>query len=234
MQLLPFKERVKRRLRSMLNVDTVSEEDAAPGSVVIDGMGHRAYVGTLWDTMGSLQFRFMIEQGLKPSDVFLDVACGSLRGGVRFIPYLETGNYLGIDIKRELIEVGIEKELGEALYELKKPEFVVSDVFEFDRFSKQPDFALAQSLFTHLLERDILLCMKNLRAKAKSNTKFFATFFECDQPARNNPSHSHPYLNFAYTRQQMASFGEISGWAPHYIGNWNHPRGQKMFEYSPK
>ena len=56
--------------------------------------GHRDYVGAHWEELGSLQFRFMVDQGLLPHHVLVDIACGSLRGGVHFIPYLDPGNYL--------------------------------------------------------------------------------------------------------------------------------------------
>jgi hypothetical protein len=44
-------------------------------------LGHREYVGGLWEAMGKLQFDFLISRGLKPEHVFLDIACGPLRGG---------------------------------------------------------------------------------------------------------------------------------------------------------
>ena len=202
------------------------------GRVVVDGKGHREYVGGAWDRVGALQLRFMIDRGLRPDHVLLDIACGSLRAGVHFIPYLEPGNYLGIDIKRELIDAGIKEELGEELYGLKKPEFVVSDAFEFFRFSKQPDFAIAQSLFTHLIERDILLCLSNLRAVAKSDSKFYATFNRC-KARKKNPDQSHPHKVFRYTPELMRSFGERTAWSSRYIGEWDHPGGQVMIEYFP-
>ena len=68
--------------------------------------GHRRFVGgndEFWDLIRELQFRFLVERGLAPSDTFIDVACGSLRGGVNFIRYLEPGRYLGIDKYIELV-----------------------------------------------------------------------------------------------------------------------------------
>jgi len=158
------------------------------------------------------------------------VACGSLRGGVRFIPYLEPGNYLGIDMQSRLIDAGVRKELGEKLSALKQPEFVVSDRFEFDRFSKRPDFAIAQSLFSHLTAGDISLCLRNLRAVAKPGTRFYASFFETERPLKNAEK-SDPHGKFLYSRDQMSQFGAECGWSSRYIGDWNHPREQKMFEY---
>jgi ubiquinone/menaquinone biosynthesis C-methylase UbiE len=227
-----LKQIVRTRLLQLLHVNPTSIDDNV-GSELVGDMGHRQYVGGLWEVLGRLQFRFMIEQGLQPQHVFLDIACGSLRGGVRFIPYLDRGNYLGLDIQQRLIDIGIRHELGPQLNEIKKPEFVVSDAFEFGRFSKQPDFALAQSLFTHLTEADIALCLRNLRSKAKSKTKFYATFFESEQPMKN-PEHSHSHKNFFYTQKQMTQFGEASGWFTRYIGDWKHPRRQMMLEYSIK
>jgi len=49
---------------------------------------HRGFVGGMWDEIGQLQFEYMRSKGLSPEARFIDVACGSLRGGRLFIPYL--------------------------------------------------------------------------------------------------------------------------------------------------
>jgi hypothetical protein len=59
------------------------------------------------------------------------------------------------------------------------------------------------------------------------------TFFEADRPVKN-PKRSHPHAGFAYTRDQMTEFGAACGWATRYIGDWNHPRQQKILQYSVK
>ena len=115
--------------------------------------GHRRFVGGVadtWDVIGELQFRFLLDRGLAPSDVLIDVACGALRGGARFIHYLEPGHYLGLDKHIELIVYGVAAELGIDVFREKRPRFVVSDSFEFDKFEGKPRFGIAQSLFTHL------------------------------------------------------------------------------------
>ncbi|MGH7056467.1 MAG: class I SAM-dependent methyltransferase [Acetobacteraceae bacterium] len=141
----------------------------------VGGEGPRGYVGGLWYTMGEMQFKFLVERGLLPDHTLLDIACGSLRLGIRVIPYLGTGNYLGIDIRGDLIEHGKTIELGSTLCRLKQPEFVVSESFEFAKFSKKPDIAVAQSLFSHLIAQDIALCLTNLAAHRKEGTVLYAT-----------------------------------------------------------
>lgn len=229
---------IKQKLeeyRAILN-EKMNEKTAAAippeGIETINAIGHRDYVGGLWEEVGQLQFNFLVAQGLKPEHTLLDIACGSLRGGVHFINYLNPGNYLGLDKEQELINRGIEHELGNAQQAEKQPEFVISDCFEFDHFSKVPDYAIAQSLFTHLVEADIKACLKNLKAFAgdKSLT-FFATFFECETPQKGELDTSHSHAKFEYTRAQMEQFGKETGWQVEYIGDWNHPRGQKVARF---
>ena len=62
----------------------------------IEAIGHRQYVGGNWDEIGNLQFNFLKSKGLKPESYLLDIACGSLRLGVKAIPYLNPDHYLGI------------------------------------------------------------------------------------------------------------------------------------------
>src|SRR6185369_9229408 len=106
----------------------------------VAALGHREYVGGKWDTLGKLQFEFLRSQGLQPQHVLLDIACGSLRGGVHFIPYLDARNYLGIDKEESLIAAGKEHELEAELLKRKRPQFAVSSAFEFEKFARRPDF----------------------------------------------------------------------------------------------
>ena len=192
-------------------------------------LGHRGYVGGMWDEIGRLQFEMMIRFGLRPHHCLLDIACGSLRGGVHFIDYLESGNYLGIDREESAIRLGIEKELGQAVYEAKKPEFIVSDAFEFSRFSKEPDFSLAQSLFTHLTADEIQFCLKQLSQHRAPGHTLLATFFEGNSD--RNQTTADYLANFSYSQDEMKAFGEGSGWKSTYIGAWNHPRNQMLMKY---
>lgn len=228
MGLASLKAMINRLRRGESGAGAPPEES---GDTIVDGIGHRSYVGGLWESLGSLQFRFLIDHGLEPQHVFVDIACGSLRAGVQFIPYLNAGNYLGIDVKQELIDAGIKDELGEKLYKLKRPEFVASENFEFARFSKRPSFALAHALFIHLTDEHILTCMRNLRAVVDPGAKLYVTYLESDKPRRTEWDH-HPFVIINHTRDQMIEFGRSTAWNARYIGNWGHPRGQIMVEYT--
>lgn len=203
------------------------------GEQAIKKLGHRDYVGGQWEEKGRLQFQMMVDQGLRPEHYLCDVACGSLRGGVHFIGYLQPGHYLGIEKEQMLIDAGVKEELGEEVFAARRPEFVVSDSFEFERFSARPDYALAQSLFTHLPPPLIGMCMQKLRGFIKPDGVFLATFFETDRPI-HNPSIPHDRHSFKYTRGEMEQFGREAGWRAEYIGDWGHPRGQQLIKYTPQ
>ena len=193
--------------------------------------GHRRYIGGAWDEIGTLQFDFLVSKGMLPQHHLLDIACGSFRLGVKAIPYLEAGHYLGIEKEQSLIDAGIEIELGEALMRDKTPELVVSSDFEFEKFSHLPDFAIAQSLFTHLTPEVINACFIKLRPRMKADTRFYATYF-LKKPGFKNPTKSHDHGFFAYTVEEMVAFGEAHGFVANYIGDWNHPRKQVIVEYT--
>ncbi len=173
----------------------------------------------------------MLKMGLKPDHVLLDVGCGALRGGGRFIEYLDAGNYLGLDSEKRLIDLGIKNEVSRGLIRRKSPEFVVSNNFEFERFSKRPDFAIAQSLFTHLRESDIRSCLEKLRAVIKRGGRLYATWFIVDEPHVNQADRSHSHRSFRYPCETIKTLGLQTGWQPRYIGAWGHPRNQKMVEF---
>lgn len=195
-------------------------------------LGHRRYVGGRWDEIGRLQFEFMLAQGLRPEQVFLDVGCGSFRGGVHFIPYLDAGNYLAIDKEEEIVRRGMERELGRELVESKRPEVVITDRFEFQRLSRKPDCSLSLSLFTHLSREDIERCLRNLRSFVNPGHRYFATFFEGGRDSDKTISHSLDH--FEYTRESMERFGLENGWEPTYIGAWGHPRDLMMILYTAR
>lgn len=194
---------------------------------------HRRMVGGAWEEIGSLQFEYMKSQGLRPDNVLLDIGCGSFRAGRLFIKYLDQGNYLGVDKQQELIREGRVHEVGEDLWEAKQPEVFASEDFDFSRFSKKPDYAIAQSLFTHLSTGDIRTCLKKLKEVAPAHCSLHATFFESTRKILNLlPSHSS--RRFEYTEAQMREMGESAGWQMTYVGNWNHPRNQHLVVYHSK
>ncbi len=200
---------------------------------------HRKVIGGMWDRIGQLQLDFLIAQGLSPSHRLLDVGCGAFRGGVKLIPYLDPGNYWGIDKNAALLDVGWSVELeGAGLTTLQPREQLVAlDDFEFVSLGVQFDYAIAQSVFTHLSLNRIRRCLARLAPCLDRGGRLYATFFEleagadreCDQVHEPGGMISHSDRSFYHYDQRDFAFA-IDGlpWEMRNLGDWGHPRGQRM------
>ena len=139
---------------------------------------HRRGVGADWDGVGKHQFDVLLSQGLSPQHRLLDIGCGSFRGGVHFIEYLDTGHYYGIEKEPSLLEAGRDLELTPRGLLDKKPHLHVIDDFDLDSVGNDLlfDFMLAKSVFTHLVPEDIELCLRRVMPRLRSDGTFLATY----------------------------------------------------------
>jgi SAM-dependent methyltransferase len=204
---------------------------------------HRRQVGGMWDEVGRLQSDFLVAQGLRPEHYLLDIGCGSLRGGVHFIRYLEPEHYWGIDRDVELLAAGKQIELPRYNLEERRPNLIEMSDFGFARLGRRFDFALAQSVFTHLPLNDIIRCLINVEQALRPGGRFYATFFENPAGKRNLEPISQPvrggqpvvsYFDRDHYHYDMDTFRWICAdteLEPDYIGDWNHPRSQKMLVF---
>ena len=154
---------------------------------------HKQEVGGNWEGIGKLQFQFLVKNGLLPTHKFLDIACGSLRGGIHFIDYLHPGHYKGLDINHSLIKAG-QLEIKKANLINKKPILLVDDQFTFTKFHTRFDFAIAHSLFTHLPINLIWRCLINVEKVLKIDGKIYATFFESKNKFTLDPIKQYPRI----------------------------------------
>jgi len=169
----------------------------------------------------------------------VDIGCGALRCGVPIIQYLEAGNYYGLDINASLIEAG-KCELTKEGLTAKYPTLLVNDKFEIERFGVSFDFAIAQSVFTHLDRNLILHCLVETRKVLTVGSKFFCTFFQAPWPGHTAPIQHQPggaVTNsdrdpFHYSFRELELLAETAGFSAELIGEWGHPRALQMLELS--
>lgn len=231
--LLERRERLDKKIRK-LEQEAKRADWGLPPADRIKKWGHRSYIGgpdlETWFGIGKHQYQYLVSKGLRPHHRFLDIACGSLRLGQYLIPFLESGRYFGIEGEEMLVRAGLEHEIMPELLAIKTPSFSFN--YDFDlTFIEGFDFAIAQSLFTHLTLDDIGKCFRNLRPKAGPDSTFFFTYFE--GASSDNPAESHAHKGWRYSVQELEAAATPHGWTMTNIGSWGHARNQKIAFVKP-
>lgn len=199
---------------------------------------HRDIIGGLWEALGTLQLDFLKQQGLQPGHTLIDIGCGSLRAGVPLTRYLDAGNYYGIDLRPELLEAGYDREIAAEGLAEKLPRDNLHATAEFDLsvFGIKFDYAIAQSVFTHMPISRLTDCLLAIRPNIKAGAPVYITFFE--RPEDADPSAplphepggivTHPGEDPYDVKPSALRAACPPGWSLEIIGEWNHPRDQRM------
>lgn len=184
---------------------------------------YMAYVGppTEYDFMGATQFRLLCTLGLRANQSMLDVGCGSLRAGRLFIAYLEEGRYFGIEPNAWLIEDAIAHQLGRELISMKKPQFDHNSEFRTNVFSRQFDFIVAQSIFSHTGSGLTAAALGNFKESLKPDGLIVVTFIEGNDDFRGD-GWVYPEC-VSFRRSTIRRFAHEAGLEITRIP-WYHPR----------
>lgn len=200
---------------------------------------HRDVIGGLWDELGDLQRDFLISRGVRPAHFLVDIGAGSFRAGVKLVPYLEAGHYYAIDSQLVLMQAGYENEIVPEGLAGRFPaaNFAANLSFDVSGFGRMFDFALAQSVFTHMPVRRLADCLVALAPFMRVGGMFYFTVFlagveAAGRPVKQMPGGmvTHPdrdpfHLTVADLQRVAAA---DAGWRMAGAGGWSHPRNQQM------
>jgi SAM-dependent methyltransferase len=102
-----------------------------------------------WQMKREFQLRFLREKGLLPSHEFLDLGCGTLRGGIPIIRYLETGRYVGVESRAKVLAEG-KKELQEQGCAAKAADLIWTPRLSEVHLDRRFDMTWAFSVLVHM------------------------------------------------------------------------------------
>lgn len=106
----------------------------------------------LWKMKRDFQIRFLRDMGLKPVHYLLDIGCGTLRGGIPLIGYLQDGHYVGVEVRANVLDEG-RKELREAGLEGKKPMLLLCPDISRLNVDRKFDYIWAFSVLIHMSDK---------------------------------------------------------------------------------
>lgn len=206
---------------------TNRRRDVADAASLKPGDDHyRAYVGPpdRYDIMGASQFGLLTALGMRDTSRVLDVGCGSLRVGKLLIPYLQAGKYYGLEPNRWLIDDARDFELGQDIFDIKRPTFRHEDDFSIHRFETSFDFIIAQSVLSHTGPSLTRRALDEISRALTPDGLAVLTFFQVsdgEAPAPATDAWLYPDI-LAYDQSTVRGFLEEVG-APSQL-SWWHPR----------
>lgn len=218
-RVLPYLRRVGRNLvlraryrdhtqfyREVVGRTAASDPDLAIGSASRQR----------WLALGQLQFDYLIEHGLEPQHRMLEIGCGNLRAGWRFIDHLDAGNYYGIDASPDILFAAQRTLIAQGLEE-KLPHLTpVQDLtFAFlpaGRF----DVVHAHSVFSHTPLEIIDECFAHVGRVMAPDAFFDLTF-----NATSGREHHVVREDFYYRPQTLIRLAERHGFSAELMEDWS-------------
>jgi SAM-dependent methyltransferase len=125
-------------------------------------------------------------EGLAPHHRFLDYGCGVMRTGRALIPYLEAGNYVGVDIAATRIDKGRELLAEMGMADSSYRAFPVTDCRLKELEGERFDFVWAQSVLTHMPLPEIRTMLRAMRPLLAPQGRFYFTFSEGESYRRRH------------------------------------------------
>jgi cyclopropane fatty-acyl-phospholipid synthase-like methyltransferase len=184
---------------------------------------YRAYVGPPkdYDLVSAMVFNLLTCLGLRQHHRVLDIGCGSLRSGRLLIPYLNKGNYFGVEPNRWLVEDGVANEIGSDLIKIKQPVFSFNTSMKEFKAPLNLDFALAQSIFSHCGKDLIEQWLIQMHSHLKDDGALMATFLINTEDFEGN-GWIYPGC-VGYKAETIAELAAKCGFEFRIL-NWAHPR----------
>ncbi|MFG3498793.1 class I SAM-dependent methyltransferase [Streptomyces sp. NPDC047928] len=175
-----------------------------------------------WLTIGRMQYDYLIGHGLKPQDRMLEIGCGNLRAGWRFIQHLEPGHYYGVDISPDIL-VEAKKTLVRYGLQDKVPYLTPVDDLTLD-FLPDGWFSVvhAHSVFSHSPLEVIDECLAHVGRVLAPDGFFDFTFDRTE-------GREHQVLreDFYYRTETLVALARKHGLAARFMDDWERlPHGQ--------
>ncbi len=115
-----------------------------------DGVGSGDY-----DVIGEIEFDVLRAYGLEPSSTLLDFGCGNGRLGIHVVPFLDRGEYIGVDVAPTFL-AHAERRLAPMTADGSRTIRLIHQTDEnFELADDSIDIACAFSVFTHMEHEDM-------------------------------------------------------------------------------
>jgi cyclopropane fatty-acyl-phospholipid synthase-like methyltransferase len=119
------------------------------------------------------QFDFLKARGLRSDQRLMDIGCGTLRGGIPLIDYLDAGHYVGIEARANVLDEA-RRELAESGLGHKRPVLIHAADLSEVRLETPIDVAWAFSVLIHMTDEIAEKCLDLVGRCLTADGEFFA------------------------------------------------------------
>ncbi|MEU6084777.1 class I SAM-dependent methyltransferase [Streptomyces sp. NPDC047108] len=181
-----------------------------------------------WLALGQMQFDYLIEHGLRPEHRMLEIGCGNLRGGWRFIQHLNSGHYYGIDISPDIL-MHAKKTVTERGLQDKLPHLTITGDLTLDFLpSEHFDVVHAHSVFSHSPLHVIDECLSHI-GRVLTPSGFFDFTFDRTE----GTEHQVLREDFYYRTETLLDLARQRGLYAQFMTDWERrPHGQSKIRVS--
>jgi SAM-dependent methyltransferase len=168
-----------------------------------------------WRKIGQVQFDYLVQHGLQPDDHLLEIGCGNLRAGWRFINYLDPAHYFGVDSSADVI-LAAQDTLVERGLAGKVPHLTVVNDMEYAFLPEHHfDVVHAHSVFSHCPLSVIEDCFAHVGRLMKPEGIFDFTFYR---------THGKEYVrlreNYYYRAETLIDAANRHGLNARVMDDW--------------
>lgn len=181
---------------------------------------HRRFVGPVqrWPHSADHQLWIVQQAGYTPESTVVDLGCGSLCAASRLIPWLNTGNYTGVDPRMDVVEEALVREDLTDVAEWRKASFVEGSAVDTPRLVEDgaiphaPDLILMHSIFSHMRRPLAVESLTAMREAFAPTSVVVATFLISH---RDDSADGEPWVYpglVAYTLASVRQTAAQAGW----------------------
>ena len=132
-----------------------------------------------WKSKRNAQIDYL-KQFIGPEHYFLDLGCGTLRGGVPIIRFLQEGHYYGVEARAEVVEMAREELANERLGH-KNPRLIHASDLSKITIGRKFDFIWAHSVLIHMTDEILEGCLHGVSAHLDESGQFYCNVNLGDQ-----------------------------------------------------
>jgi SAM-dependent methyltransferase len=150
--------------------------------------------------------RFQIDElrklGLTPKSAVLEIGCGPLTAGIPVIRYLDPGQYVGVDVRANVLDLSWQ-EVGLAGLSGKNPRLIRADDFGAAELGERKfDYVWAFSVLYHLSDQILNKLFSNVPKRLEAQGRFVANV--------QTDVESSTWLEFPFLKRSIEDYQAVA------------------------